>query len=105
EIIQIKLGQIKEIVIQQYNTDENKKANRITLILTNEDHTVGQLLNKVLQEHPNVLFSGVAMKDNLVKEILFKIVTKEINMIETVFECIDYLVELFNKMKAMFAKK
>lgn len=102
EIIKIKLGQIKEIVIKQHNTEENKNSNRITLILTNEDHTIGQLLNKVLQDHPNVVFSGVAMRDNLVKEVLFKIVTKEANLIETIFDNIDYLIDLFGKMSKMF---
>lgn len=103
EIIKIKLGQIKEIVIRQHNTEENKNSNRITLILTNEDHTIGQLLNKALQDHPNILFSGVAMKDNLVKEVLFKIVTKDANLIETIFDSIDYLVDLFSKMSKMFS--
>jgi len=104
EIIKIKLNQIKEIVLKQHNTEENKNQPRITLILTNEDHTIGQLLNRALQEHPNVKFSGIAMKDNLVKEVLFKIVTNDKKVLETIFECIDYLSNLFTKMSADFTK-
>jgi DNA-directed RNA polymerase subunit L len=104
EIIRIKLDHIKEIVVRQHDTEENKNSSRLQLILTNEDHTVGQLLNKVFQDHPNVLFSGIAMKDNLVKEILFKIVTKDAKMLETIFECIDYLRELFGKISSDISK-
>ena len=103
EIIRIKLDHIKEIVIRQHETEENKNSKRLQLILTNEDHTIGQLLNKVLQDHPDVIFSGVAMKDNLVKEILFKIVVKDTKIIDIIFECIDYLRDLYAKISEQIA--
>jgi len=109
EIIKIKLEQIKEIVIRQHDTEENRNSLRIQLILTNEDHTMGQLLNRTLQDKAemagsNILFCGQAMKDNLAKEVIIKLVISKGNILETIFDAIDYLIEVYNKMGNEFAK-
>jgi DNA-directed RNA polymerase subunit L len=97
-LIKIKLERFKDIVDKQYNTKEYHDSTRIKLVLPGEGHALGQLLNRTFQMHKSVLFSGVAMLDNLVSEITFKIVTDKVNPVKVIFECVEYAIKLMDSI-------
>jgi DNA-directed RNA polymerase subunit L len=96
-----KLKVIKDnINNEQYNkmiTDENS----IILELINEDHTCGGIINHILQDKKNVIYSGITKQNFMQKNILFKIKTdKTTTPIKALVEAIDDSIKhiiTFNK--------
>jgi len=68
-----KLDDIKNELHKKFTSKEIKESQEIIIILDGEDHTMGQLLNYSFQNHPDIIYSGVAKPDHLVKSIRFKI--------------------------------
>jgi hypothetical protein len=83
---------------------EGKISSKKTLILEleDEDHTLGNVVNDVLQDHPNIIFSGVSKPDHLVKLIRLKIECddKYPTPIEPIYQSIDKLKTIYNKIKS-----
>ena len=77
----------------------NKKA--IFLELEDEDHTVGNILNDVLQDHPNIIYSGVAKQDHLVKTIRISVECdqKYPTPIEPLFQSIETVKQIYKTIK------
>lgn len=92
-----KLDDIKNELNKRFTSKEIKESQEIILILDGEDHTMGQLLNYSFQNHEEIIFSGVAKPDHLVKSIRFKISCS--NRLKTplkaMYEQIDLLKEIY----------
>jgi DNA-directed RNA polymerase subunit L len=92
-----KLKVIKEGVNnEQYNkliTEENS----VILELINEDHTCGGIINYILQNKKNVIYSGVTKQNFMQKNILLKIKTDKTTtpikaLVEAIDDCINDIV-------------
>lgn len=105
-LIKLKLRSIKKEISHRVNTKEIRISPTIIIELVNEDHTMGNLINNALQDHPYIAFSGVSKPDHLIKQIRFKIsCTDDIDSpIKPLFEVIDYLTELFTELENQFIK-
>jgi DNA-directed RNA polymerase subunit L len=62
-----KMSKIKKMIQDKDNKGEFPKEKTIKFIFENEDHTLGEPLNYELQDHKDIIFSGFAKPDHLIK--------------------------------------
>ena len=98
EILIIKL---ENIMNQLKDKDINDK-NEGELIFKGEDHTMGNLLNRFLQDHDNILFSGYKMDHLLINNVSInyktngaKNINEKINLtIKNIINIINYIIKI-----------
>ena len=66
----LKLDINNKIKSKEINTEKN-----LILTLDDEDFTLGEILNFYIQDHKNILFSGLSKPDHQIKSIVIKIET------------------------------
>lgn len=102
-----KLQDVKENIKKNYtNVKDNKE--HIEIVLKNEDHTMGNIITEGLQEQKNVVFSGLAKIDLLIKEVKIKYLTKDKNPLDSIYKSIDNkIIEIkdFQKELVKIGKK
>jgi DNA-directed RNA polymerase subunit L len=105
-LIKLKLDSIGREIDQRVKTKEIKIAPTIFFELVNEDHTIGNLINNALQDHPYIAYAGVSKPDHLIKQIKFKMTCSDdvSSPIQPLFEVIDYLKGVFSSLGSQFAK-
>lgn len=92
--IKHKLENLKYILSDKY---KSQKEPFILIELDNENHTVGELLNRYLQENKDVVFSGVSKPDLLIQRMVIKLQTSaSVNPVQAVMKTIDNIVNIFN---------
>lgn len=103
-LIKLKLNSISNEIDHRIKTKEIKIAPTIFIELVNEDHTIGNLINNALQDHPQIAFSGMSKPDHLIKQIRLKMTcTDEVDSpIQPLFEVFDYLQNLFTNLENQF---
>jgi len=68
----------------------------VKLKLDNEDHTVGELLNYFIQDHPGVKSSGVAKPNGLFKSMTLTIRCEDVGDVKDIIaECADIIYDRF----------
>ena len=105
-LIKLKLSGIAKEIEQRVKTKEIRPASTIFIELVNEDHTIGNLINNALQDHPQIVFAGVSKPDHLIRQIRFKITcTDDIDSpLAPLFEVIDYLKNVFTHLENQFLR-
>ena len=102
DYINHKLSELKKQI--EKNVTEGKLPNKkiIFIELEDEDFTLGNIVNDLLQDHPNIIFSGVAKPDHLIKAIRIKVECddKFPSPIKPLYNVIDELVDRFNTIKS-----
>lgn len=106
KLVKLKLDSIAEEIDRRVKSKEIKIAPIVFIELINEDHTMGNLINNALQDHPQILFSGLSKPDHLVKLIRLKIqCTDDIDSpMKPFFEVIKYLINVFDNLENQFTK-
>jgi DNA-directed RNA polymerase subunit L len=101
KLIKMKLNLIKKEIETRVNTKEILHNHTIFFDIDNEDFTMGNLINNCLQDHENIVFSGISKPDHLVKSIKFKITSSPdiISPIEPFYDAIDHLVNLYDEIE------
>jgi DNA-directed RNA polymerase subunit L len=93
------LNKYKKLIVKNnQNTDDNKGE----IIIDNEDHTLGNLISRSLQNHKNIEFAGYKVKHLLIKEIIIKYITnggKSFN--DIIKESIDYTIKIYEKILSL----
>jgi DNA-directed RNA polymerase subunit L len=102
--IQKKLSDIKSEIDKRVKSKEIVDGSSIVFDLVNEDHTIGALINWAFQSHQNILFSGVAKPDHLLKMIRLKVYTDKKSPIPFMFEQIDMLIDLYKQLEIDISK-
>jgi len=92
----------KEKLKELFN--DKKLSERMEITLVGEDHTVGLLINKYLQDHTDVSFSGLAKKDLLVDEISIIYVTNNKNPLTPLFDAIDDSIKILEYVRDTIKK-
>ena len=98
---QILIIKLENIITQLQDKDINDK-NEGELIFKDEDHTIGNFLNRYLQDHPNIIFSGYKMDHLLINDITINYKTngaKNINdiinsTIKNLINMINYIIKI-----------
>lgn len=99
-----KLKTIKTTINQMVKNGEIvPESKNIILVLDNEDHTIGALVNDAFQDHPDITFSGVSKPDHFVRSIRFKIKGKSM-LINIMLEQIDQLISKYEYIKILVKK-
>lgn len=71
----------------------------IKFILEGEDHTIGELLNYELQNHEDILGSGISKPDLLIDNITIKMTSNKGIPIEAIKETIKIIINKFKKIE------
>jgi DNA-directed RNA polymerase subunit L len=78
--------------------DDNKLEGII--IINNEDHTLGNLLSRGLQQHENISFAGYNLPHPLTKKVeLHYKLNKKNNIEKMIVEVAEYYIDVFDKIK------
>lgn len=99
KIIIMKLEKIKEKLInsiKKYDKEDILKEAQI--IIDNENHTMGNLITRVIQDHPDIEFCGYNIDHLYVNELTIRYKTNGKNIIDILDISFDYLINLFNHL-------
>jgi len=96
--VQIIKKRLDDIAQKIKETHKNIKQNIVEIVFTGEDHTIGNIINDGLQEHPDVISSGLAKPDLLIKEIKLKFMTDK-DPIKCITDVIQNKVALFDEIE------
>ena len=91
-----------ENIMNQLKDKDINNKNEGELIFNDEDHTIGNLLNRFLQDHDNIIFSGYKMEHLLINNVSINYKTngaKNINeiinlSIKNIINIINYIIKL-----------
>lgn len=101
KILKEKIKLIKKTVSDKYDKPEITNGSALKIILENEDHTLGNIINECLQTNKNVLYSGMSKPDLLVDNMVIKFTTAKKNPLIPLFESLDYITKLYNKIETL----
>lgn len=91
-----RLTRLKKIFKKRY---KNKLVgNQLIIELDGEDWTTAGTINKIMQNHDKVIFSGVSKPDLLEDKMIIKIESVG-NSLDIFYECIDTAISLFETMQ------
>ena len=72
--------------------------NEGTIIINKENHTMGNLIAKGLQQHNNIDFAGYNMPHPLSNIIHIHYKINKINIIQAIEDVIEYYTDLYNQI-------
>jgi DNA-directed RNA polymerase subunit L len=95
-----KLNKMKQMIIDKINRKEIIPEKIMKFIFDNEDHTIGEPLNYELQDHKDIIFSGLSKPDFLIKSIVITATcSKNVESpIQALLDSIDIVEQKFSKM-------
>jgi len=100
DIIIEKIKIIKENIIQNQYSKILTENNSIKIEIKNEDHTCGGPINYILQNLPEVIFSGISKPNFMEKNILLSVcVDKKYVLDDVLNKGFEKTIELFNYIK------
>lgn len=82
----------------------DKKDNRATLVITDEDLAIGYILRKELLENNEVVFAGAVKPHPLVNNFKVQIETKKKDAMAQVITSSDKAVQTINEIFEKFSK-
>ena len=82
----------------------DKKDNRATLVITDEDLSIGYILRKELLENNEVVFAGAVKPHPLVNNFKVQIETKKKDAMAQVITSSDKAVQTINEIFEKFSK-
>lgn len=98
-----KLENILQQITNNLNTiDESKVEGRVEI--KNEDHTIGNLLSRGLQNHKNVSFASYHLPHPLEKRVIIEYKLKSGKFINVLKDVTNEFIELFNKLDKLIEK-
>jgi len=97
-----KIEDLSHIIKEKYskNTDDNT----LYIKLENEDHTLGNFINDILQDLDNVEFSGISKPDLLVDEVTIKLISTKNNPVDAVLVAFNKAKNILVKMLSLLPK-
>ena len=101
----IKLNNILEQITTNFNNLEQQHellTGRIEI--KNEDHTIGNLLSRGLQNHKNVSFASYHLPHPLEKRVIIEYKLKSGKFIEVLKDVTNEFIELYNKLDKLIEK-
>jgi len=99
-VIEEKIKIIKKLIEDKYDSPSIKNTNTLKIILENEDHTIGGLINDLLQENKNIAFSGLSKPNLLLDKIIIEIMSIKNDPIKPLIDTLDYIIDLFQEIKS-----
>ena len=94
-----KIKIIKDNIMNIYDKPEIVKGTALKMIFEHEDHTIGNILNDCLQNNKTVLYSGLSKPNLLLDTVIIKFTTAKPNPLKPVYESLDHITKLFDKIQ------
>ena len=104
KIINKKLDDIKNIIKTNASNFILKPNELITLVLSNEDHTIANILNYKLQHNKHFMFSGLSKPDLLIQEVIIKLIGTTDKPLEPLYDTIDECKQIFSTIEQKILK-
>jgi len=105
QIIIMKLEKIKDKIINAIKQHNNDQALiEAQLIIVNENHTLGNLITRVIQDHPDIEFCGYNVDHLYVNELTLRYKTNGKSIIDIVDVSINYLINLYKHLITQIEK-
>jgi len=105
KIIIMKLERIKEKIINAIKKHNNEQVlNEAKLIIENENHTMGNLITRVIQDHPDIEFCGYNVDHLYVNELTLRYKTNGKSIIDILETSINYLINLYKHLIVQLAE-
>ena len=105
----INLTKKLENILEQITTNFNNSDQSNALVLgrieiKNEDHTIGNLLSRGLQNHKNVSFASYHLPHPLEKRVIIEYKLKSGKFTEVLKDVTNEFIELYNKLDKLIEK-
>jgi DNA-directed RNA polymerase subunit L len=99
KVMKEKLNHVTHVITDQYDKPEIREQTLLNLVLNNEDHTLGIVLNEYLQLDDNIKYSGLSKPDLLmdVIKIKFESITKD--PLKTLFKVINFIITIYDRLE------
>lgn len=94
KIIILKLNQIQEKIIKAIGNNDHAKT-EAELIIESENHTMGNLLTRVIQDQPDIEFAGCKVDHLCVNELTIRYKTNGTEFITILKRSVSYLISLY----------
>ena len=95
-----KYEDLKLDIERKVKSKEITADKELILTLDDEDFTLGEMLNFEMQEHKNILFSGLSKPDHQIKSIVFKIETDgKKTPADIIIETSDLIIKKFKQIQ------
>lgn len=105
KIIILKLKKIKDKIINAINKHNNDKVLiEAELIIENENHTMGNIITRVIQDNPNIDFCGYKIDHLYINELTLRYKTNGKSIIEILELSINYLIDLYQHLLKQIEK-
>jgi DNA-directed RNA polymerase subunit L len=99
KIIIMKLEKIKEKIINTIEKHNNEQAFiEAKLTIENENHTMGNLITRVIQDHPDIEFCGYNVDHLYVNELTLRYKTNGKSIIDILDTSINYLINIYKHL-------
>jgi DNA-directed RNA polymerase subunit L len=97
-IVKYRLLKIKDNVKTKYDHIVKPSDNVVNVVLEDENHTIGHILNYTIQSNKKVLFAGYSKPDLLINSVVLSIAADEISPLEAFYKGIDDVISLFTTL-------
>ena len=87
----------------EYFQDTLKDEKMLEIDLSSEDHTIGNVINELLQDHEDIIFSGICKPDFLVDEVRIKVQSKT-NIKNPMDNVLKDIIKLYSDLEKQFQK-
>jgi DNA-directed RNA polymerase subunit L len=98
-IIIIKLNKIKEKIINAIHKYKDEKVlYEAELIIENENHTMGNVITRVIQDNPDIEYCGYKIDHLYINELTLRYKTNGKSIVEILESSINYLINLYKHL-------
>jgi len=103
-VLKEKLKLVKNLAEEKYDLPEIKDSTVLNIVLENEDHTIGNLINEYLQVNKNIIYSGLSKPNLVVDTVIIKFESVKNDPIKPFLETINYIIDLINHIEIQIVK-
>ena len=95
--IERKLKNFLKLIQEKSDIDKDKSSG--VIIVNNEDHTLGNIISKGMQDHKMITFAGYKLTHPLVKKVNIEYkLNKDGNIKQVIKDVVEYYLELFSEI-------
>lgn len=104
EALKDKLDITKKLIKEKYDLPLYKNISALKIILENEDHTLGGIINEYLQNSKKVLFSGLSKPNLIIDNMAIEFTTVDNDPIKIFIDTLDYITKIFDNIESQIEK-
>ena len=104
EYFRIRTKLLKDEIHRMFLLEKNP-SNRFQIMIKDEDHTMGEVINYEIQSHDDILKSSISKPDHLIRQIVLEVVSfKENKLLDAIMVSMDNLMGKIDSFEHLFQK-